>query len=71
MMELFKYDPSLMIYGTRVPLYVLLALITLFGFLFLGWGQPPHPPHPLYPPPPPQDAVPLTPQQHAAQQMQE
>ena len=32
---------DIIMYGMEVPLYILIALVGLFGFLFLGWGQPP------------------------------
>jgi hypothetical protein len=32
---------DIMIYGMEVPLYILIALVGLCGFLFRGWGQPP------------------------------
>ena len=51
MMEFFTYDLSLMIYGIRVPLYVLIAMAALVcsvGDALMGKS-----PAPLLPLPPP------------------
>ena len=38
---LTTYDPSVTIYGITVPLYILIALLGLFGVFVLGWGTRP------------------------------